>query len=431
MRKKGIFLIIFSLAATCGLFILAKTNPAIIIQKPVLSISQISSLLGMIFFCYAFFLSGRFSFLENIFGSLDKVYKLHQITGRLSFILIISHFIFLIFNYLGNSVMLKLLLLPGQNLSYNLGILGLWSMCLVLSSILYSSLEYQWFMRIQRSFIIPFTFGVWHMLVIPSDISRYMPLAIFLLLHVAVAYVSWIYRVILYPFFGPRFEYKVESFQVFPNDVIVLSLTTEGKKMPFLPGQFAYVKFESLGIKKEFHPFSIASSPLDDKLRLAIRAFGDFTTQVKTIKIGEKATLMGPYGKFSERFFDRKDSVCIAGGIGITPFLGMINYFKDSKLKEVKNVHLFYSVRNETDNVFRQELEEISVNVQQNLSLNIIHKEKDGRLDAGFIQNALGELKEKLYFLCGPKIMMEDIASQLKKLRIPARNIIYEDFSFQ
>ncbi len=428
MRKKGIFLIFLSLVVTSILFVLAKGTPPVF-PKPFLITAQISALLGMILFCYAFLLAARLPFLEKLFGGLDKVYQLHQITGRFSFILIIAHFIFLIGNYTGSSTMLSLLMLPGQNLSYNLGIFSLWSMCLVLSMILYLSIDYQWFVRVQDFFIIPFSLGVLHMLLVPSDASMYLPLTVFLLLHVAVAYVAWIYRVLLYPLIGPRFEYTVQSCQVYPNDIVVLSLLPVTKKMPYLPGQFTYIRFDSLGVKKEFHPFSIASSPFEEKIRLAIKSSGDFTTQVKTLKIGEKATLRGPYGRLCERFFGRKDAVCIAGGIGVTPFLGLVNYFKDSRLSEVKNLHLFYSVKNETDALFQEELERAS-DTAKNLSLTCIHTEKDGRLSVEIIKNAIGELKDKLYFLCGPKLMMEDLKSQLKSMSIPANNIIYEDFSF-
>lgn len=429
MKKRGIFLILLSLSLTGALFVFSKDDPAIIIQKPLLTVAQVSALLGMIFFSYAFLLVSRFTFLESLFGGLDKVYKLHQITGRLSFILITTHFISLILNYIGSPAMLSLLLLPGKNLAYNFGIFSLWSMCLILTTVIYFRMDYQWFVRLQRFFIIPFTLGVLHMLFVTSDSSGYLPLTVFLLLHAGVAYASWIYRVLLYPLIGPRFEYTVESFESYPNDVVVLSLVPAAKKMPYLPGQFAYVRFESIGVKKEFHPFSIASSPLEARIRLAIKASGDFTTQVKTLKIGEKATLMGPHGKFCERFLGRKDAVCIAGGIGITPFLGLINYFKDSNLREVKNVHLFYSVKNEQDSLFQAELERLSY-AEPKLSLNLIHTETDGRLSVEMIKNTLGELKDKLYFLCGPPKMMEDLKMQLRSMSIPAKNIIYEEFSF-
>lgn len=430
MRKKGLLLIFSSIALTVIFFVMAKESLTFFLQKPFLAVSQISALLGMIFFCYAFFLAGKFSFLENIFGGLDKVYKLHQITGRISFILIISHFIFLIFNYIKVSSMLSLLLLPGTNFSYNLGIWGLWSMSLILCAIIYLAIDYQWFVRIQSFFILPFTFGVFHMMFVSSDSSRYLPLTILLLLHTTVAYISWIYRSLLYPVIGPRFEYEVELVNIYPNDVAVLSLAPINRKMPFMPGQFVYIKFDSLGVSKEFHPFSIASSPFENSIRLAIKSSGDFTTQIKTLKIGEKATLMGPYGRLCERFFGHKDAVCIAGGIGVTPFLGLINYFRDANLPEVKKLHLFYSVRNDADALFREELQEISY-TEENVSLQLIHTERDGRLSVDMIKQALGELKDKLFFLCGPKMMMEDLARQLKKIRIPSRNIIYEDFSFK
>ncbi|MBI2337707.1 ferredoxin reductase family protein [Candidatus Daviesbacteria bacterium] len=430
MQKKGIFLISLSLLFTFILFVFAKDDPSVLIRKPVLAVAQISALFGMILFSYAFLLSSRFSFLENIFGGLDKIYKLHQISGRLSFILIITHFIFLVFNYIQNTSILSMLLFPGKTLSYNLGILSLWSMCFVLSAILYLAIDYQWFVRIQSFFIIPFSLGVVHMLLISSDSSRYLPLTIFLILHTAIAYVSWIYKALLYPIIGPRFEYQVETLKVYSEDVVVLTIAPCNKKMPFLPGQFAYVRFNSIGVRKEFHPFSIASSPSENSIRLAIKTSGDFTTQLKTLKIGEKAILMGPYGRFCERFFGRKDAVCVAGGIGITPFLGMLHYLKDAKLPLVKNLHLFYSVKNWQTALFQRELENISY-IEKNLSLNVIHTEKGGRLNVEMIRNTLGELKDKLYFLCGPKLMMEDLAGQLKRMSIPAKNIIYEDFSYK
>lgn len=429
MKKRGIFLIFLSLSLTAILFVLAKDDPGVLLQKPLLATAQLSALLGMIFFSYAFLFSSRFSFLENLFGGLDKVYKLHQITGRLSFILITTHFMSLILNYTESPAMLSLLLLPGKNLAYNFGIFSLWSMCLILITVLYFRMDYQWFVRLQRLFIIPFSLGVLHMLLVRSDSSTNLALTVFLLLHAGLAYTSWIYRVLLYPLIGPRFEYTVESFESYPNDVVVLSLIPANKKMPYLPGQFAYVRFESIGVKKEFHPFSIASSPFENRMRLAIKASGDFTTQVKTLKIGEKATLMGPYGRFCERFFNRKDAVCIAGGIGSTPFLGLINYFKDSSLRELKNIHLFYSIKNEQDNIFHEELQRIAY-LERNLSLNLIHTERDGRLSVEMLRQTLGELKDKLYFLCGPTAMMESLKRQLKTLEVPAKNIIYEDFSF-
>lgn len=430
MRRTGIFLILSSLSVTMILFLFAKDNPAVILQKPFLSISQISALLGMILFCYSFFLSSRFTFLENIFGGLDKVYKLHQITGRLSFILIINHFIFLIFNYINSSATLDLLLLPGKTLSYNLGILGLWSMCAILIAILYLKIDYQLFIRVQSFFIIPFVFGVLHMMFAQSDSSRYLPLTYFLLFHAAVAGISWVYRTFLYSRLGPRFEYKIEFVRLYPNDVTVVSLLPLNKKMSFLPGQFVYVKFESLGIKEEFHPFSIASSPFENRIVFAIKALGDFTTQVKMLKAGEKAVIMGPYGKFCERFFEDKDVVCIAGGIGITPFLGILNYCKDKQLLASKNLFLFYSTKNEHDILFEDYLKGM-VAPQNHLSLKVIHTEKEDRLNVDFIKNTIGDLKDKLYFLCGPKIMMEDLAGQLKNMNVSTKNIIFEDFQFK
>lgn len=430
MKKKGVFLLFLSQTITLALFLFSKPDLTVLISKPILTIAQISALWGMIFFCYSFFLAGRFTFLEALFGSLDKVYKLHQITGRLTFILIIFHFIFLIFNYLNNNIMFTMLILPGKSVSYNLGIISIWSMTFLLTAILYLNVDYQWFIRIQKFFVLPFALGFAHMLLIPSDASRYLPLTIFLVLHGAIAFASWIYRLYLYPIIGPNYTYIVEAVKTFGNDIIEISLTPENKEMRFMPGQFAYARFDSIGVRREFHPFSIASFPNSKSIRFGIKTVGDFTTQLKTLKTGEKAILTGPYGNFSERFLSNKDAICIAGGIGITPFLGMINYYLNNEVSKNKKVHLFYSVKDSGEAAYQKELEQMAM-TESNFCFYCVQTEKEGRLSIEIIKSRVGEVRDKLFFLCGPPAMTESFLNQLKDLKIPARNIIFEDFNYR
>lgn len=430
MKKKGIFLILLSLVTTFLLFLFSKPDISVLIIKPFLTIAQISALWGMIFFCYSFFLASRFSFLEIIFGGLDKVYKAHQIMGRLAFIMIIFHFIFLILNYLNNSAMLVTLIIPSKSISYNFGIISLWSMTFILTAILYLKIDYHWFVRVQKFFIVPFVLGCIHMFLIPSDVSRYLPLTSFLVFHVAIAFFSWVYKLYLYPIIGPNYSYVIDAIRTFDNDIIEVSLIPAGKEMKFLPGQFAYARFDSIGVRQEFHPFSIASSPNSNSIRFGIKAIGDFTTQLKTLKIGEKAILTGPYGNFSERFLNNREAVCIAGGIGITPFLSMINYSLNNEISKNKKIHLFYSVKNNMDAVYQNELAQMAA-IDSNFSFYCVQTEIEGRLNIETVKNKVGELGNKLFFLCGPPVMRKTFANQLKTLKISTKNIIFEDFNYR
>ena len=77
------------------------------------------------------------------------------------------------------------------------------------------------------------------------------------------------------------------------------------------------------GIIGETHPFSIASSPSEDKVRMYIKSLGDFTTSLKNLKVGAIAEIEGAYGKFTYTNFGTAPQIWIAGGIGVTPFLSM------------------------------------------------------------------------------------------------------------
>ena len=93
------------------------------------------------------------------------------------------------------------------------------------------------------------------------------------------------------------------------------------RPLAFQAGQFVYAAFVQSGVPRESHPFTIASAPGADSLRLAIKRFGDFTDSVMKLRPGSEALLEGPFGGFCLRGDPAHSDTWIAGGIGITPFL--------------------------------------------------------------------------------------------------------------
>ena len=69
--------------------------------------------------------------------------------------------------------------------------------------------------------------------------------------------------------------------------------------MKFVPGQFAMVYLEAKDGWHR-HPFTISSAPHEDKLRVTIKALGDYTSRLhELIEPGMPAVIGGPYGRFS------------------------------------------------------------------------------------------------------------------------------------
>jgi len=115
-------------------------------------------------------------------------------------------------------------------------------------------------------------------------------------------------------------------------------------------------------------PFSICSSSLNKKfIQLAIKVYGEFTQKVITLKKGNNVGISGPYGFFVFNEKKMKETVLLAAGIGITPFMSIIRYISESEL--TNKILLFYSNKRIENIVFLEELKSIS---QKHKNIKII-----------------------------------------------------------
>ncbi len=425
--RYGSMFIGMSLLFCIELFLLSKSDISSILTRPLVSISQLSGLLGVVVYSITFFLSSRLGILEYMFGSLDQVYRTHQRLGRISFMLFSIHFMCLLVQYINVPVMLSNILFPSNTLAYTAGILSFWSLAFILALVIFAKLEYQLFVRVQTFFIISFMFGLLHSLFIESDISRYLPLRVYILSFFGLGIFSFIYRQLLYSLVGPKHVYNISSIKRSKNGWVLLKLITNGRKLSYVPGQFVYIGFQRDGYKKETHPFSIVSVPSDDHIELWIKPVGDFTTDLIDLKEGDKALVYGPYGLLHEKIFVKDSVVCIAGGIGVTPFLGMLREFVH-KLPST-SFHLFYSVRSNSD-IEDLTLESVLPVSKENMTYHLTVTETSPRLTGQDILKSTGNTKNTMYLLCGPSAMMKTIKQQLHAAGIHPRMIFYEEFSY-
>jgi predicted ferric reductase len=114
--------------------------------------------------------------------------------------------------------------------------------------------------------------------------------------------------------------------------------------MDWRPGQFVFVRIGS-GALAEPHPFTVASHPRDGVVRIMVRELGDWSGRLAgRVSVGDTVLIEGPYGALRLRTRRRGTVVWIAGGVGITPFLG------GSRMRRVDEIpHLFYAVSSRQD----------------------------------------------------------------------------------
>ena len=273
---------------------------------------------------------------------------------------------------------------------------------------------------------LAFFFASLHVLFIPTDVTILQSLRYYMWFLISTGFIAFFYRTVLGMFIVRGRSFIVERVDTITKNVIEIFLRPEdGKPMRYYPGQFIFIGFPGTASLEEVHPFSISSSPDNSSLAFSIKALGDFTTSLLNLKAGTRAVIEGPFGRSSYRYYGTKEQIWIAGGIGITPFLGMARSLKHD---DGYKVDLYYSALSVEDAAFHDELSRISTTNPNFRFIPWYGKEK-GYLSAESIIKESGGVLGKEIFVCGPPPMMKSLKQQFAKYKVPTGNIHSEEFS--
>lgn len=429
--------------------------------------AKAASLAATTLMCWAVILSTRMRILEDLAAGLDKMYAVHKAVGRWSVAVIVLHPLFLAAHRLPDIpafLQFLWLLEPASDpyiLGHNLGVAAFLLTAALTALTLKMRIPYHLWKKSHEAFGLVLLIVIVHIYTVDRDVASYPLLRLWMYGLLFAAAAGYIYIRFLYRYLGPRFDYLVSSIERC-GDILEVTCSPAGEKMDFRPGQFVYLVVRKSGISREPHPFSIASGyRLDATFKLGIRKAGDYTRTLDRLAEGDALTVYGPYGRFGDRFLAAdRDCLFIAGGIGITPFLGMwhaalhseerlderdvpepIRSFHPEILKSWKSprVHLFYVCRDETDASFH---DDILREIEQCRACGFGPLEDRGhayelyistnreKISAQYIDGRVrGGAQDRMIFLCGPPPMMEALARQFKDLGVPVDRIATEDYS--
>jgi len=253
----------------------------------------------------------------------------------------------------------------------------------------------------------------------------------------AVAFGFWLYSHVARPRLLLRQPFRVIGVKSEAPHVWTLTLEPrEGHPFHFAPGQFQFLRLHGAAVPPEEHPFTIASSPArSGQISLTIKESGNFTAEIGRVRPGDRATVHGPFGRFSHTLHpDEGDLVFVAGGVGITPLMSMLRYMRDRR--ESRRVLLAYASRSAADVLFADELKVMRVGEYP--VLKVVHVLADappswvgetGTLDADRLVRLSGGVEGKAFYLCCPPPMAASLIRGLRRMSVSARRIHTDHFS--
>ncbi|MBY6200184.1 flavodoxin reductase [Maritalea mobilis] len=191
----------------------------------------------------------------------------------------------------------------------------------------------------------------------------------------------------------------------------------------FTPGQATDVALDRDGWREEQRPFTFTGAPEANVLTFTIKSYADHdgvTKRLWELQPGDRIVIEEPWGAIH----DAGPGTFIAGGAGITPFLGILG--DRARSGTLKDCRLIFSNKTEADIILKpywDTLKDLDVDY-------LLSAPEDGspgqKPDGDTLDELIGDWDQRFY-VCGPPPMEEAVVDHLKKRGVSSDRIIQEE----
>ena len=218
---------------------------------------------------------------------------------------------------------------------------------------------------------------------------------------------------------------------------VVLEKAEGGALAPFRAGQYISVSV-SAGETRTTRSYSLCGSPdwaWQGIYHITVKRVEDdgFVSQFiqDEWKIGQEIAISAPQGHlYYEPIRDEKKVLALAGGSGITPFMGMAYAIRDGY--EDFDLTILFGSRTEEAIVYRKELDELAAACHKIHVVHVLSDEEKPGFEHGFITAELIEkyaAGEKVsLFMCGPQAMYNFLDGEIARLGYDRKHVRRELF---
>ncbi len=397
-----------------------------------IAIGDILGFLATFFALTQFLLMGRILWIERAFG-LDRLSSFHRVNGYLAITLIVLHPIFITFHHMAE-----------DHVGYIKGYLSIFSehpytIWALIAELLFIAVAFS-SMYIARKHLKFETWYYVHLMVYAAIIlvpfhqfvngatfaGSTFATYIWLGLYAFVVLNLVIFRFGLVVFNSFKYQFEVSRLVTETPTVTSIYIKARGlNRFRITPGQFVLVRFLAPHFFWQEHPFTVSLVPHGNELRLSIRNVGDFTSQIKSLTVGTKVAVSGPFGRFTSQVAVTPKRLFIAGGIGITPLRCLAEEAAEDKTDAI----LLYANRTPLDVPLKKEIDALAIQTIYIFSDQKVKKAEFGRLDGKKITWLVPDFLTRDIYLCGPPAMMAALVNDLKSSGVNDEQIHYEKFS--
>ena len=220
---------------------------------------------------------------------------------------------------------------------------------------------------------------------------------------------------------NPYIPVGAEILEIIKHTEIEWTFRTKCNSKGVLPGQFYEISIPKYGES----PISVSGTG-KDYIDFTIRKVGKVTDEIFSYKVGDKFFLRGPYGNgFDISLYEDREIVVVAGGSGLAPVRGIMDYYYDN-FEKCKSFKLIVGFKSPKDILFKDDLKRWSEKLDVIVTVDGAEEGYEGHI--GLVTKYIPSLEIKNIdnvsaIVVGPPMMMKFTVGEFLKRNLYEKNI--------
>jgi predicted ferric reductase len=378
-------------------------------------------------------LLARIPALERAVG-FDRLTRWHRWNGHACIDLIVLHVVFIVWGYalldklsIGGelSTMLGGGIYPGM-ITATVGTAMLIAVVATSVVIVRRRLRYEWWYAVHLLAYAGIALAWFHEIPTGNELVLDRTAADYWrVLYIAALAIIVGFRVVVPLAHAFRYRLRVERVVEEGPGVVSIHLAGRGlQRLNAQPGQFFLWRFLDRRRIWSAHPFSLSAAPTENALRITVKALGDHTGRIGSVRPGTRVVAEGPLGTFTDAVRRSPKALLLAGGIGITPVRALLETMHG-------DIVVVYRVVAESDLVLVDELDELAA--QRGATVHHVVGDHRGEgaslLSPSHLTELVPDVAERDVYLCGPAGMTAALERTIRAVNVPRSHLHVERFA--